>query len=345
MDIVDQHTNVPPLVYLDGADVSVILGSIDPISTVREAFAGFSTGRSGIESEASLYWTSPTETQARSLVLPAWHAGSYGCKIINANLGNTSKGLPRAHGLIVMHDAASAAPVCVMEAGHISALRTAAVSVAALIETVQLEEIKSIAFLGCGRQARCHLQLLLDQGSRPESVWAFDWDPTAVTDLAEAFSDRCLVRPSADPESAVREAQVTIAATTTTEPYVELDWLQPGSVFVNVSLDDATADLLIGCDRLIVDSWQLVREDKRRLLGRLAHEGLVRGPEHPRVAGVRTVDAELPDLFARGYSERPLEAHETVVVNPFGMGLNDIAFAAKVMRVAQATGRGRILPR
>lgn len=58
-------------------------------------------------------------------------------------------------------------------------------------------------------------------------------------------------------QDAMRRATVTFAATTTTTPYVELSWLRPGAVFVNVSLDDATEGLLLGCDHLFVDDIAL----------------------------------------------------------------------------------------
>ncbi|WP_157367944.1 hypothetical protein [Alloactinosynnema sp. L-07] len=45
-----------------------------------------------------------------------------------------------------------------------------------------------------------------------------------------------------------------------------------------VSLDDATEELLLGCDHLFVDDWTLVSDDDTRLLGRLAGAGRVAGP-------------------------------------------------------------------
>src|SRR5690348_4697347 len=97
--------------YLDGAAVASLCARIDPLAVVSEAFLAVRAGRSGVTPEAALRWTAPDGTAARSLILPARHEDTYGCKIINACLGNVDRGLPRAAGLILLYDRETAAPV------------------------------------------------------------------------------------------------------------------------------------------------------------------------------------------------------------------------------------------
>jgi ornithine cyclodeaminase/alanine dehydrogenase-like protein (mu-crystallin family) len=340
------HARHDELCYLSAVDVAALCGSIDPVAVVTEAFRAVRVGAAGIAPEAALRWTAPDGSAARSLVLPAWRTGTYGCKIINACVGNVERGLPRAHGLIVLHDRDTAAPVCVMEAGRISALRTAAVSVAALRAVRRLEDVRDVAFLGCGRQARTHLELLAPAGGL-STVTVHDVDPRRGEAFAAEVSATWpgVTATHVDtPEAAVRAAEVTIAATTTTTPYVPLDWLPPGAVFVNVSLDDAGEDLLLGCDHLLVDDWPLVSEDDTRLLGRLARAGRVSGPGERPPPGGRAVDADLPTLLVGAY-ERRVTPTDRVVVNPFGMGVHDIAIATEVYAAAIRSGVGNRLPR
>jgi ornithine cyclodeaminase len=73
--------------------------AIDPLTIVEETFRRTLQGTANIAAETTLRWTAPDGTAARSLVLPARSADSYGCKIINACIGNIDRGLPRAHGL------------------------------------------------------------------------------------------------------------------------------------------------------------------------------------------------------------------------------------------------------
>jgi ornithine cyclodeaminase/alanine dehydrogenase-like protein (mu-crystallin family) len=331
--------------YLDGAAVASLCARIDPLEVVTEAFLAVRAGRSGVAAEAALRWTAPDGTAARSLILPARHEDRYGCKIINACLGNVDRGLPRAAGLILLYDRETAAPMCIMEGAHISALRTAAVSVAALRAVRPLSTVDRIALLGCGRQARTHLELLA-AGGAVESVVAYDRAPSRASAFAEdlrAALPEVKVEIVTDPEQAVRSAPVTVAATTTTTSYVPLAWLPEGSVFLNVSLDDAAEDVLLGADHLFVDDWQLVSEDDTRLLGRLARAGRVTAPG-ATAPGARQVDADLATLLSGAYP-RQITTTDRTVVNPFGMGVHDVAIATRVHTAACDTNAGILLPR
>jgi ornithine cyclodeaminase len=332
--------------YLSAEQVEELCGGIDPLDVVTDAFLSVRRGTAAVAPEAALRWTGPDGAAARSLILPAHHNGAYGSKMINASLGNTARGLPRAHGLITLYDPLTAVPVCLMDAGHISALRTAAVSVAALRAVRDLARVRQVALLGSGRQARTHLAVLAPRADVRE-VTVFDTEPARAEEFAE-WSGRHLpdvrveVAPTA--EAAVRAAPVTIAVTTTTTPYVAADWLPRGGVFLNVSLDDATEDLLLTCDHLFVDDWTLVSEDETRLLGRLAHSGRVTGPDEPAPPGGRAVDADLATLLSGAYP-RPTTPADRIVINPFGMGVHDIALASHVHTAARERELGTLLPR
>jgi N-[(2S)-2-amino-2-carboxyethyl]-L-glutamate dehydrogenase len=339
-------TDHDTLLYLDAERVAELCQQFDPLQAVTDAFLAMRNGRAGITPEAALRWTAGDGTAARSLTLPAWHAHAYGCKVINACIGNPARGLPRAHGLIILADPDTAAPVCIMEGAHISALRTAAVSLTALRTVRDLAALRRVGLLGGGRQARTHLELLAAR-ARLETVTVYDADPTRGEEFAahaRTVLPGAAITLAHRAEDAVRGSKVVIAATTTTSGYVPSAWLDEGAVFVNVSLDDATKDLLLGCDHLIVDDWTLVAEDTTRLLGRLAHAGLVTGPDRTPPAGGRRVDADIATVLAGAYP-RPISPTDRIVINPFGMGVHDIALAARVHAAALAAGTGTRLPR
>jgi hypothetical protein len=84
-----------------------------------------------------------------------------------------------------------------------------------------------------------------------------------------------------------------VPLTTATESYIAHSWLQQGALVVNVSLDDLLPEVLYQADLLVVDDWNLVRADDRRLLGRLARHRTIVGPDEEAPAGARRVDAEL----------------------------------------------------
>ncbi|MFF4449488.1 ornithine cyclodeaminase [Streptomyces sp. NPDC001502] len=343
--------------YLTGAQVEELSRGLRVVDLVRDTLLAFRDGTAGLTPEAALRWTTPSGASARSLILPGWSGSGYGCKIINSSLGNHGRGIDRAAGLIVLADPETAHPNCVMEGARISALRTAGVSLAAVDAVRGLTSVTSVAFLGCGRQARAHTELLLAECGRIRRVLLYDRDPASRARLAAQWREAAPgvdVRETAQAQEAVSGAELTIAATTTTESYVELDWMPAGATFVNVSLDDASEGMLTGCDHLFVDDWELVSGDDHRLLGRLARSGRVTAPgsaasaplgsdPHHRNGG-RAVDAELSSLVAGEYG-RAIESHHRVVINPFGMGVHDIALADVIHAKAVAAGVGTRLPR
>ncbi|WP_416979259.1 ornithine cyclodeaminase [Streptomyces sp. T028] len=337
----------PPLTYLDSTDVERLSAELPIVDLAHETLLAYERKEAGLSPEAALRWTTRSGASARSLILPAWSGDSYGCKIINASLGNRLLGQPRAAGLIVLNDRETARPVCVMEGGRISALRTAGVSIAAVRAVRDLARVTRVAFLGCGRQAEVHHELLAAACPGLEELFLFDRDAARAGKLAatwRAADPATAVTVVEDAREAVERAQLTIAVTTTTEAYVELDWVPAGGTFVNVSLDDAAESLLLGCDHLFVDDWKLVVDDDHRLLGVLARAGRVSGPGTDAPEGGRAVDSALPTLFAGGY-RRTVAEHERVVINPFGMGVQDIAVAGAVYERALARGAGLRLAR
>jgi N-[(2S)-2-amino-2-carboxyethyl]-L-glutamate dehydrogenase len=91
----------------------------------------------------------------------------------------------------------------------------------------------------------------------------------------------------------------------------------------------------------VVDDWGLVSTDDRRILGRLHREGRIGAPgarQTPRVHG------ELGAVVAGALRGRESE-DETIVFNPFGMAIEDVALASEVYATATRSGVGLALPR
>ena len=74
-------------------------------------------------------------------------------KTVGLSPGNAARGLPHIGGVIVVHDGESGLPVAILDAEHITAVRTAAISLVAA-RRLACAESESIGFIGCGVQAR-----------------------------------------------------------------------------------------------------------------------------------------------------------------------------------------------
>ncbi|MGZ3318610.1 MAG: ornithine cyclodeaminase family protein, partial [Isosphaeraceae bacterium] len=144
----------------------------------------------------------------------------------------------------------------------------------------------------------------------------------------------------AGPREAVTGADLVVPCTTSREGYVERSWLKNGCVAVNVSLDDLCEDVLLDADRLYVDDWNLVVTDEHRILGRLAREGRVVGPgQGAGPCCAQTVTGTLGELVV-GKCEGRSSDDQLCVVNPFGMAIEDLSLAHRVLQVARMRSMG-----
>jgi N-[(2S)-2-amino-2-carboxyethyl]-L-glutamate dehydrogenase len=338
------------LLYLPGDDVREICQSIDSVALIRDALYQHGSGNTILPDEAYLLWSTAQNDTVRSLSMPAYLGGTFnavGTKIINSNLRNPARGLPRASGVTVLFDPSTGEVISIMEGAHISAMRTASVSFLS-VGLLTGRPIRDMAVIGAGVIGATHVELGVKRLPSLERIILFDINQSRADELARELqvSVKKTIRVEVVDSAlkAIRAADVIIPATTVTGGYIPYDWLRPGAIVVNVSLDDLLPDAILKADLLFVDDWNLVRADSRRLLGRMYREGLVVGPkEHPKAGGVRRVDGELGDLvLARHPGRNSIE--DIVVVNPFGLGIEDVAFAARVFEIAKAKGIGTYLP-
>jgi N-[(2S)-2-amino-2-carboxyethyl]-L-glutamate dehydrogenase len=339
------------VLYLNREAVETICRDLDSIGIIREVFRLHRAGETTLPDEAYLGWTTPRNEKVRSLNMPAFVGGDFqaaGTKVINSNPANTARGITRASGLTLIFDPETVRIRCIMEGAHISALRTASVSMLCLQE-LSHEEVRRLTIIGAGVIGQAHLNLALSVFGDLEHVALFDLNPQAAREMvAAANKNGSRSNPEfhimKDAKSAVQFSQAVVFATTVTSGYVPYNWLNPGTVAVNVSLDDLMADAYMKCDYLFVDDWNLVRTDSRRLLGQMYRQGKIAGPgEVPANHDARKVDGEIGDVVSGNHPGRK-RAEDIIVVNPFGLAIEDVALGSKVYAIARERKLGTELP-
>ncbi len=347
-----QHPTEQKILYLSRKDVAQICLEIDSVEVLREVFRLHGSGQTELPDEAYLTWCNAHGEQVRSLSMPAYVGGTVnkaGTKIINGNIHNPMRGLPRANGLTLLYDDTSVDILCVMEGAYISSLRTASVSMLA-VEILKGPPIASVAIIGAGVLAKAHIELLLQRLPELQVIRIFDLSQQRVQELYEQIAEhvqqkKVIFEPVQSAEEAISTAQLIIPVTTTTISYIRYTWLQPGAILVNVSLDDPLPEVVLHADRVIVDDWRLVKDDPRRLIGRMYRQGHVVGPDEKVEAdNQRQIDAELSDIVI-GKKEGRKSKDDIIMVNPFGLAIEDVALAAHVYQRALQEKRGIWLER
>jgi ornithine cyclodeaminase/alanine dehydrogenase-like protein (mu-crystallin family) len=288
------------------------------IPIVRDAMIAFSQGetkqllRSIIPlSEGRLFGVMPGAMGANA---------TFGAKLISVFQDNFAKGIQSHQGLVILFDPITGAPVCVADAGEITAIRTAAASAVAT-DVLAREDACRMAILGYGEQAATHARAI-GKVRHLESivVWGRSHD------RARAFAERMQAElgvPVASAESveeAVTQADIVCTVTAAAEPILKGAWVRPGThlnlvgsgIAGPVEVDN---DLVVR-SRFIADSREGVLSQGSEFL-RAKQAGLI-GDDH--------IVAEIGQVLA-GEIQGRRSAEEITVYKSLGHVVQDLASA------------------
>jgi len=304
--------------YIDRDEVARRLTYERCIPLVRQAMIDFSRGdtkqhlRSILPlSEGRLFGIMPGALGA--------HA-PFGAKLISVFHDNFALGIQSHQGLVILFDPDSGAPVCVVHAGEVTAIRTAAASAAAT-DALARTDARRLAILGYGEQARTHaraisrvraLECITVWGRSPERARAVASDIQAELDLPAVSAPTV--------REAVADADIICTVTSSHEPILLGAWVQPG-VHVNAVGSSYAGPAEIDNDlvtraRFIADSREGVLQQGGEFL-RAKAAGLVTD-EH--------IVAEIGEIFS-GDREGRRTPQEITIYKSLGHVVQDLAAA------------------
>jgi len=309
---------------IDEHDVRHLLPMAECIDAMADALA--SLGRGEVHNPLRFVIRPPDEPSLMGL-MPAHRGGEsplWSLKALTIFPGNSARGLDSHQGFVALFDGETGAPRAIMNAGGITAVRTAAVSGVAT-RLLARDDVKTLAILGTGTQGRSHLDAM-------QAVRSFDrvvsWSASGRT-LAGAES-------VSSAEEAVREADVLCTVTALAEPVVERAWLKPG-VHINAvgSSIPTTREL---DTRTMVDAALFV--DRRE--STLNEAGDFLFPQREGAIGPEHIRAELGELLL-GDAEGRRSAEEITVFKSLGLAVEDLAAAEYVLERAEAENAGSVV--
>lgn len=153
----------------------------------------------------------------------------FGAKLISIFPENFARGGQSHQGVVVLFEPESGAPVCVVHAGEITAIRTAAASAVAT-EVLARPDASRLAILGYGEQAATHARALRKVRSIVAvTVWG------RSPDRAESFCQRMSAElgipfsSARDVQEAVSDADIICTVTGAREPVLKGAWVRPGT--------------------------------------------------------------------------------------------------------------------
>lgn len=246
---------------------------------------------------------------------------------------NVAAGLPAIHGLTILSDGRTGQPRAVVDAGALTAHRTAAVSGLAIERWgPRSGSSPRVALIGAGAQARSHLAVVghLLPDAR---VILCDQEAGRVEALAQELADAdsslgrfASVETTADISSVARDADLvlTMISFGPRHQAVPAETLADAGLVVAVDYDMCVPAAVARAAALFIV------DDREQYLATRTETTFAGYPDDPLTIGGAIRDS-VPRPVGR------------VVVTHLGVGLADVVFADAVLRAAEERGIGTIL--
>ncbi len=293
----------------------------------------------------------------RFMAMPAYLGGSFGTtgvKWYGSNLENKRRGLPRSIHTFVLNDTATGAPLAIMSANLLSAIRTGAVSGVGA-RYLAREDATTVAIVGPGVMGKTSLEAIVTarpgirtvkvKGRSEAGVASFvDWVAEHLPSIEEVIV-------CDDLESTVADADIVSYCTTggtgaDTYPRLERAWLKPGAFLAMPSY-------------LTIDA-ALERPDVRKVLDNIAlYEAWAEETPYPHHDAIGIIGCRFMDMIHEGAITRDdlvdlgaivndpalgrSDDDQIVVLSIGGMPVEDVAWATHLYRKALAEGVGTTL--
>ena len=326
---------------LSRSEVETLLSPAEVVPVMAQAMRRYSSGlvdqplRTILRpnGETSLLGTMPCHIAADPDD-PVGDLSGYGVKAMVLKPENPARGLDLHAGVVLVFDPDTGRPSALLDAGAVTAVRTAAVSAVAT-DALARQDCTVLAILGSGVQARSHLRFML--AVRPDIKEIRVWSRTPEhAEAMRAFAADRLgvdVRPTAEPAQALRGADLVCTTLACREPVVEADMLAPGAHVnaVGASFRDHRefSCAAVARARLFVDSRASA----------LSESGDIGEPIAQGLIDAGHILAEIGEVLLGRHPGRT-GAEEITLYKSLGLAVQDVAFGFAASAAAQRSEAG-----
>jgi ornithine cyclodeaminase len=211
-------------------DAEAIRRAVPPrraVDAVTAALAG------GLDPGAGVVRTAVRLAHGELLLMPAESTGHVGVKVLTVAPGNPGRGLPRINAVYVLFDSTTLRPVAQMDGAALTAVRTPAVTVAALRPVLDHRRgpLRLVVF-GAGPQGRGHLETLAAH---------YDLECVDIVVASPRPGGDFLRSDSEQARRAVGRAHVVVCATTARRPLFDSRLLREDAVVAAIGSHEPDA--------------------------------------------------------------------------------------------------------
>ena len=248
-----------PIQRIDAQAIREALPPIDAVEAIRDALvAGFDPA------SASARTVVPT-TAGQFLLMPSEVGAFAGVKVATVAPGNPARGLPRIQAGYLLFDAETLTLRAELDGTALTALRTPAVSIAALLPAVQrlVGGSPRIVVFGAGPQAVGHVEMITAVLNGEVGDVSFVVRSPFQAAASGTLSGSVLRAGSGEASAALGAADIVVCATTAREPLFDSREVHPDALVVAVGSHEPDAREL---DSALLARAQVIVEDRATAL-------------------------------------------------------------------------------
>lgn len=309
---------------LSKKEIEELLSMEECLNAVEHAFKLHGLGKTQMPAKIYLIFE-----KGDLRAMPAYIEGHAGIKWVNSHPFNREKGLPTVMAILIYNDPETGFPLAVMDATHITNIRTGAGGGVA-VKYLSRKDSRTAGFVGCGMQARTQLQAIMEV-REIEAVKAFDISGQAVRDFVKFAGNLGLDAYEAGIEEACR-SDIVVTTTPSREPVVKAEWIQEGTHINAIGADAPGKQEL---DPEILIKAKIVVDDYEQAI----HSGEVNVPISKGMISEKDIYASIGEIVA-GLKEGRESDEEITVFDSTGLAIQDIATASIIYEKAVKEGKG-----
>ncbi len=313
------------ITILTARDIEAALPMPDAIEVMRSAFTQLGNDEVVLPLRTHL----PTAGGV-TLVMPAYlqRSRSLGIKIVSVNEGNADRGLPVVNAVVLVVDPQTGVPAALLEGTRLTALRTGAIGGLAA-DLLSRPESARVTLFGAGVQGRSQLEAVCCVRD-VKQVTIIDRSESAARRLAQevaTWPKAPAVQVVVDPQEAIRDADIIIAATTARTPLFDGRELAPGAHVTGIGsftpeMQEIDAETVRRA-RVVVDEHEACMSEAGDLIRTEAG-----------------IDAEIGEVLT-GRKPGRTDSRQITFFKSVGVAVQDAAAAAAVLAAAREKGLGR----
>ena len=313
-------------ITLNWDQIEPLIAKMDISDAMKKAFIEYSNGNAVIPPVGELIMHQPPgEVHIKYGYIKG--GNHYVIKIASGFPQNQKENIKPGQGMMLLFDIQTGMPEAILiDDANLTDIRTA-IAGAITSEALSNHDIESFTIIGTGVQAR-YQAIYVSELMKIKKVRVWGRDPVK-TNLVKKDLSELDVNVEEDLENLVNESRLIITTTSSKEPLIQSDWINPGTHITAVGSDTPEKCEL---DPNIVSMADLVVADS-------LDQNLIRGEIHQAVKRslISTDDiVELGEIFA-GLKPGRINADSITVADLTGVAVQDLVIAKAVLRATKET--------